>query len=225
MPKRWAILQHVEFEGPGLLLAEIERRGLIAEIVRLDRNEPLPAASALDGLIVMGGPMGVYEQERYPHIASEIALLREVIAANKPVLGVCLGSQLLAAALGARVYPGAPGQEIGFDAVQLTAEGAQDAVFASAPSPLPVFHWHGDTFDLPAGATLLASSDLYPHQAFRYGSNVYGLQFHVEPSATTWTDWQPHLAADRFPRSEQQRLLEGTGRALIQRLFDVFAER
>ncbi|GGH08383.1 type 1 glutamine amidotransferase [Silvibacterium dinghuense] len=226
MPMHWGILQHVEFEGPGLLLAEIERRGFTARMVRLDLEQSLPVVEDLDGLIVMGGPMGVYEQDRYTHIAPEIALLKAVIAAGKPVLGVCLGSQLLAAALGARVYPGIDSglpQEIGFGSVALTAEAAHDPVFAAASSPWPVFHWHGDTFDLPAGATLLASSSVYPHQAFRYAANVYGLQFHVEPSAATWADWQPHLAAERYPSAEQQQLLENTGKVLIRRLFDVFS--
>lgn len=140
-----------------------------------------------DLVLLMGGPMGVYETERYPWITHEIERLRDRLAADRPTLGVCLGAQLIAAALGETVYPGVR-PEIGFSTLMLSEKGRT--------SPLryldghPVLHWHGDTFDLPAGTELLASSDLYASQAFRRGKNLLALQFHAEmgldPRFETW---------------------------------------
>jgi GMP synthase (glutamine-hydrolysing) len=126
----------------------------------------------------MGGPMSVYEQERYPFLADELRLIESAVRADLPVLGVCLGSQLLAAALGAKVRPG-PKKEIGWHRVRVDEAAAADGVFRDAPREFVGFHWHGDVYELPRGATLLASSDLTPCQAFRYGS-AHGFLFHME---------------------------------------------
>jgi GMP synthase (glutamine-hydrolysing) len=173
----------VAWEGSGLIGAEADVRGLHPEVLRLDLCACLPLPDEVEGLIVMGGPMGVYEYDKYPFLAAECRFIAEMVRHNRPVLGVCLGAQLLARALGARVFPGHK-PEVGFGLVKLTAEGDRDPLFGPEGPQIPVFHWHGDTFDLPQGATLLASSADYPHQAFRFEQRAYGLQFHVEPDAS-----------------------------------------
>jgi GMP synthase (glutamine-hydrolysing) len=131
------------------------------------------------GLIIMGGPQSVYEQAKFPYLRDEMLLIEDALKHNKPILGVCLGSQLLAAAVGANVYPGRQ-KEIGWHRVTLTDFAASDALFSGAPKSFTAFHWHGDIFDLPRGATPLAFSALTAHQAFRYAKNAYGLLFHLE---------------------------------------------
>jgi len=132
-----------------------------------------------------------------------------------------LGAQLLAKALGARVFPG-HGPEIGFGLVHLTPEGNNDPVLGPDGPSVPVFHWHGDTFELPAGASLLASSREYCHQAFRFGHSSYGFQFHVEPNASTWTAWRPHLpAAVVSDAREEISRIEEVGRKVIARFLDL----
>jgi GMP synthase (glutamine-hydrolysing) len=132
-----------------------------------------------DALVVLGGGMGVYEQDRLPHLREEIRLLRHCLTEEKPVLGICLGSQLLAAALGAEVAR-APVKEIGFHPVSLTPEARDDRLFGPAPASFVAFHWHGDAFALPRGAVPLASSARTPLQAFRFGERAWGVQFHLE---------------------------------------------
>lgn len=185
------------------------------------------------GLIVMGGPMGVYEQDRYPFLKRELSFIRKAMEADKPVLGICLGSQLIAHALGARVYPNAK-KEIGWYRVHLTSEGKKDPLMKGANAPW-VFQWHGDTFDLPRGARRLASSTLCKNQAFRYGDNVYALQYHLEvdgPMIREWLD-QPgaemELAAvdpgTREKMTSALRLRLPALRPLAQRFFSGFADQ
>jgi len=168
----WVAVQHVPYETPGLIAAEAARREIDLRVCHPYRGERLPRLDELDalgGLVVMGGPMGVGEVSEYPWLAGELELLAAAVAAGLPVLGVCLGAQLLAAALGARVYRGER-PEIGSGTVSLTADGRADPVLGAAGlAELPVVHWHQDTFDLPPGAVLLAGSALYTHQAFRVG--------------------------------------------------------
>lgn len=217
----WTVLQHVAWEGPGLIGSEAQARGLCTDVRRLDLDASLPEPSEVEGLVVMGGPMGVYETDRYPFLASECRLIQDLVQRDRPVLGVCLGAQLLAKALGAKVFPG-HGQEIGCGPVELTEEGKQDPLFVSAGPSFHVFHWHGDTFDLPERATLLASSRQYPHQAFRFGRCAYGLQFHVEPDPDAWSAWQQHLPVDLTKQSEQERqMVAQVGRDVIARFFDL----
>jgi GMP synthase (glutamine-hydrolysing) len=214
-------LQHVVWEGPGLIASEAKARDLQIDIRRLDLGAAIPEADEVECLVVMGGPMGVYESDRHPFLVAESRLMAELVRRNRPVLGVCLGAQVLAWALGARVFPGHV-SEIGFGAVELTADGVRDPVLAPAGPSVPVFHWHGDTFDLPEGATLLASSKDYPHQAFRIGIRVYGLQFHVEPDSVLWPAWYEHLPPAMAERSEPKRqAIEHVGRGIISRFFDV----
>jgi GMP synthase-like glutamine amidotransferase len=177
------LIQHAEPETAGLFGAAMREAGASLRLVRTHAGDDVPRApDDFGGIVVMGGPMGVGDAARLPHIDREIALLRRALRRELPVLGVCLGSQILAAAAGSRVFPGRS-KEIGWHPIHLTEEGRRDPLLGALPDPSAVFHWHGDTFDLPPGATLLASSDAYPHQAFRIGSSAYGLQFHLEVTA------------------------------------------
>lgn len=174
------VLQHAQVETLGTLESALRQRGFAPQIVRTFAGDPVPShLGAARGLILMGGPMSVYEQNKYPHLQEELHLLRNALAQQKPILGICLGSQLLAASLGARVFQGAQ-KEIGWHPVQLTQFAAQDPLWQNVPSSFVAFHWHGDCFNLPPHAVPLASSQQTPIQAFRYGANAYGLLFHLE---------------------------------------------
>ncbi len=221
MKGRWVVLQHVEWEGPGIIACEAKSRGLDLEVRRLDLEDEISEADHVDGFVVMGGPFGAYEEDRYSFLAKECRVLAAAVRRGTPVLGVCLGAQLLAKALGGRVFPGY-GAEIGFDSIHLTQAGLEDSLFAACGNVLPAFHWHGDTFTLPEGAALLASSQMYTQQAFRFGSRAYGLQFHVEPDTQTWAAWRNHLPKGLVENSETKRLeIEETGKRIIARFFDL----
>jgi GMP synthase (glutamine-hydrolysing) len=177
------VLQHVAPEGPERIAEVLRARGFEIAVTRIDLGEPIPAdVVGAAGLVVMGGPMGVYEAAEFPHLAVEQRLIERALAANVPILGVCLGSQLLAATLGARVYPG-PAKEIGFFDVVVATGASKDPLFGAVPERFPALHWHGDVFDLPSGATHLARSEMTENQAFRFGENAYGLLFHLEVTA------------------------------------------
>ncbi len=179
------ILMHEEQEGPVLLEPALRRAGFTLDI-RLREPRPTDADAAL--LVVMGGPMGVYEADRHPFLKDEQELLRRRLADGRPSLGICLGAQLLAAAAGARVYPGDKGMVIGVQPVTLTAAGLADPLFAGFEERFEVAHWHGDTFDAVPGATLLASTARYPQQLFRLGTS-FGVQFHPELDVATFERW------------------------------------
>jgi GMP synthase-like glutamine amidotransferase len=187
MAPRLLVLQHIACEPPGAYEDELRARGGDLERVEVDAGEPLPDWRDFDGLIVMGGPMGAYEQDGFPWLTAEKQLMAEAASAGAPIWGICLGSQLLAASLGARVELG-PEPEVGVLDVHCTAAAASDPVFAQAPATFKALQWHQDTFALPPGATHLASSPAYPHQAFRYG-RAYGLQFHIEVDTALATEW------------------------------------
>jgi GMP synthase-like glutamine amidotransferase len=166
------------------------------------------------GLVVMGGPMSVHDADAW--LSDERALLRVAVEIGLPVLGVCLGAQQLAAALGAEVTPGrAP--EVGVGEVHLTADALRDAVFGAAPTPLPCVHWHGDTFVLPEGAVRLAGNDAYANQAFRVGARAYGLQFHVEVTAALVAHWGRHLPPGVFVRAPDVAHVSRAGDGIIRR--------
>jgi GMP synthase-like glutamine amidotransferase len=186
---RALVLQHVAVEGPGTLASYLARRGWTLATVPLYEGARLPEdAQEYQAVIVLGGPMGVYDEAQYPFLRDEHRFLTRVLEQDVPLLGICLGSQLLAKALGARVYRN-PHKEIGWYTVDLTPAGAADPLFAGLTSPIPVFQWHGDAFDIPAGAMPLASSSLCMHQAFRYGDRVYGLLFHLELTSDMIHTW------------------------------------
>ena len=172
-------LQHVPFEGPFGIGVWAEARGHTLTMTPLYAGVVPPTPETFDWLLVMGGPMGVHDVSEHPWLAAEKVLIRHAIEAGKTVVGVCLGAQLIAEVLGARVYRN-PEPEIGWLSVELTADGQASAVFGFLPSLLPVFQWHGDTFDLPADALHLARSAACEHQAFLYDGRVLGLQFHLE---------------------------------------------
>ncbi len=189
------VLSHLPFEDLGSLQPVLDRRDFaIRSIDVATARFPLPEAQRCDLLIVMGGPIGVYDSADYPFLTGEIESLRQRLAARKPTLGICLGAQLMVAALGARVYPGARGPEIGW--FPLRPAGPQPA---PAPAPnwfapliakdLHLFHWHGDTFDLPAGAQHLARTELYENQAFAIEDYALALQFHPEVTEMGLERW------------------------------------
>jgi GMP synthase (glutamine-hydrolysing) len=178
--KRILVVQHEPFEGPGTLAEALSRCEL--RVVRTDEGDAVPAALDADGLVVLGGGMAVYEADRHPHLRDEMRLLANAVRAGRPVLGICLGSQLLAAALGGKVGK-APRKEIGWYGVELLPGARDDALFRTAPASFTAFHWHGDAFALPEGAAPLASSAMTPLQAFRAGPRAWGVQFHLETEA------------------------------------------
>lgn len=174
------VFQHVAHEPLGTLNPMLKQAGFRIRYVNFGRDtEQVPSLDGYNGLIVLGGPMGVYEADRYGHLLAEQRALESALQRGIPVLGICLGAQLLAATLGARVSKG-PTPEFGWYDVHPTPAAAEDPLFAGWSAKERIFQLHQDTFELPAGAVHLATSDLYPGQAFRYGSNAYGLQFHLE---------------------------------------------
>jgi GMP synthase (glutamine-hydrolysing) len=173
------VVQHTAPETLGTIVDALEPKGVSVQYIRVFQDEPVPKAmDGAAGLIVMGGPMAVRDQGRFPYLRDEMRLLEQAVKADKPVLGVCLGSQLLASILGGRVT--AAKKEIGWSQIRLSPQAQQDPLWAGTPDSFTAFHWHGDVFDLPPGAVGLASSDATPHQAFRHGTKAYGLLFHLE---------------------------------------------
>jgi GMP synthase (glutamine-hydrolysing) len=189
------VFSHLPFEDLGSLEPALERRGFAIRTIDVATARfPLADAERCDLLIVMGGPIGVYDSADYPFLTGEIESLRQRLAALKPTLGICLGAQLMAAALGARVYPGAHGAEIGWFPLlppnaQPAPAPASDWFAPLLAKGLYLFHWHGDTFDLPAGALHLAKTNLYENQAFAIENYALALQFHpevTEPGLERW---------------------------------------
>lgn len=177
---RVCVLQHAPCEPLGTIADALRAAGHTAETVRTFEGQAVPEElGEAGGVILMGGPMSVYEQAHYPFLKGEMKLIEEALRTGKPVLGVCLGSQLLAAALGADVRPGRK-KEIGWYPVSLSEAARNDPLFTGVKATFLAYHWHGDVFDLPRGAKLLASSEVTACQAFRYGPSAYGLLFHAE---------------------------------------------
>lgn len=184
--KNVVVVQHLAFEDLGSFGSQLDLLGARlhyrqAGVDILDRD-----IATADLVVVLGGPIGVYEDLTYPFLRDELAALRARLQRDAPTLGICLGAQLIAQALDARVYPGAH-KEIGWSELALTGAGVQSPLRQLAHTP--VLHWHGDTFELPVGAELLASTDLYPNQAFSVGSNVLALQFHPEAETARFERW------------------------------------
>lgn len=179
-------LQHVPFEGLGSIKDWIRREGHTLSGTRFYRGEPLPMVETVDMLIIMGGPMNIYEEARYLWLADEKRFIRKAITAGRRVLGICLGAQLIADVLGAKVY-GNTDKEIGWFPVKTTEGASGSRLFAAFPRQLDAFHWHGDTFDIPVDAVHTLRSAGCAHQAFVYDERIVGLQFHLETTpASAW---------------------------------------
>jgi GMP synthase (glutamine-hydrolysing) len=189
MEKNILIIKQVEQEGPGLIEKIFATNGWSLKTVELSYNEKLPSDFDETGaLVVLGGPMNVYEEKQYPFLKEEEFLIRKALIEEVPVLGICLGAQLLAKTCGARVKK-APQKEIGWYKVEKTGEGKKDTLFNKSPDHIKVFQWHEDTLDVPEGAVLIAEGKDCKNQGFRVGQNAYGLQFHIEVTEDMIQSW------------------------------------
>jgi GMP synthase-like glutamine amidotransferase len=229
------VLQHIACEPPGVYEDVLRERGHALRRVELDEGEPLPDWERFDAIVAMGGPMGVYEDEEHAWLTAEKRVIGKAVRSGLPYWGVCLGVQLLAASLGARVYPGAT-PEVGIMPVVLTNEALADPICCELPRKILTLQWHSDTFDLPEGAVLLASSPSYLNQAFRFGDRAYGVQFHLELSSELAHEWAavpayadsldrvlgpgslPRLIADLDAHANEMR---GHGRRMFERWLDL----
>ncbi len=191
-------IQHVDIEGPGMFEEVFSRGGYEVKTIKAwENNEDLFCdIDDLEAVLLLGGPMNVYEEQEYTFLKQEDTFLKEIIKRDIPTLGICLGAQLIAKAAGARIRK-ALYKEIGFSCVRLTEESDFDSLFENIIYPFEVFQWHEDTYDLPVDAVLLARSDACEHQAFRLKNNIYGLQFHCEVTDIQIKDWtQVYLDGD-----------------------------
>lgn len=204
--------QHVPFEGLGCIEGWARAASHHLSATRFFENEPLPEIETIDWLVVMGGPMGAGDEERYPWLTPEKKFIEKAIGQGKVVLGVCLGAQLIADVLGAKVFPNEY-REIGWFPIRLTNEGRNSTLFRFLPHEFDVFHWHGDTFDMPVSAVHLARSEACRNQAFMYAEQVLGLQFHLELSPDNVKELIKNCSAElvegKFIQSYSQ-LLEPT---------------
>lgn len=224
-PLRVHWLQHADHEGLGCIGPWLARRGYRMTATRLQRGERLPAVRDFDWLIVMGGPMNIYEHDRYPWLAEEKVLIRDACVTHKKILGICLGAQLLADVLGAKVTRNDEA-EIGWFPVELTEEGRDCQIFETFPEQFDAFHWHGDTFSLPKAARNLIKSDACVNQAFVLGRQV-GLQFHLEVRAADVKRWlgEDTPAPGRHVQSGEEMLREPARFRLNNRLMRELLDR
>jgi len=227
------ILRHVAYEGPGLIEDMLEGRGLPHKVMDVFQEGVPLSAAGLTGVVSMGGPMSV--NDGTVEIEKEKEILLESMDRGIPILGVCLGAQIIASAMGAKVYAGER-PEVGWGEVTLTDSGIEDPLLAGVERVLPVLHWHGETFDLPEGAVRLASSEMFENQAFRVGASTYGMQFHLEVDEEMVREWvdRDREGEDRLV-SNQDMILEGIqphldrvrfgGALVIGRFLDLVAGR
>lgn len=194
--KRVIAIRHLAFEDMGCFAQVLSQQGIRLDYIDAageDLNAIAPAGD--EPLVVLGGPISANDTADYPFLEQELLLLKQRLALDKPTLGICLGAQLMARALGAKVYPG-PEKEIGWSPLSYTAEGKRSPLGVLQANAAHVLHWHGETFDLPEGAVLLASTERYAHQAFSYGQHALALQFHIEATATGLENWYVGHAAE-----------------------------
>jgi GMP synthase (glutamine-hydrolysing) len=225
---RATVIRHVAFEDLGVLSRLFEARGIPATC--LDAGVDDLAVAPPDLLVVLGGPIGAYEEDRYPFLRDELRLIEECLRRDAPVLGICLGAQLIARALGARVYPG-PTKEIGYAPIALTDAGRASCLAPLASAEGMVLHWHSDTFDLPTGAVRLASTAVTENQAFSVGLSVLGLQFHIEAESRKLDRWLIGHACElagagidprdlRAQRNRRGQPVEEAGQVCLSRWLD-----
>jgi len=230
------IFKHVQFEGPGTLAEPLKALGIKYREVNLYEGGAPKNLEGCGGLIIMGGPMNVYEETEYPFLKDEDKLIKEALAKKLPMIGVCLGAQLMAKAAGAKVTKGQK-KEIGWYPLHLTKEATADPAFKMLPKEIEIFQWHGDTFEIPKGAVRLASSKLFPNQAFRIGENAYAFQFHIEVTEAIIKEWieingtelegvrdyidsKKVLAESKQKASELKKLADN----IYKGLFDIFTK-
>lgn len=207
-------LLHVTYEGIGCIENWLIANSFNITYTHLYKNELLPDIEDIHFLIIMGGPMSVYETDKYSWISDEMSFMRKAIDMGKPVLGICLGSQLLAAVLGAKVYPNKH-KEIGWYDIYKTETGEKSLLLKGFPKQVPVFHWHGDTFDLPELCEQLFYSEYTENQAFQYKTNVLGLQFHLESTEETlaimikegWAEIKEEIGIQSADEIKQKKML------------------
>ena len=221
-------LQHMDYEDLGCIAPWLAARGAVVTCTRLYANETLPDVADFDWLIVMGGPMNVYEYDAHPWLRAEKALILDAVHAKKKILGICLGAQLIADALGAPVTRNAH-SEIGWFPVTMNAAAARSKLFAGFPKSILPFHWHGDTFEIPPDASPLAFSEACAHQAYERDGRIAAIQFHLEVTAADARVWFAHErpVPSRYVQSPEE-ILSDIGRFadnnhLMLRLLDNLA--
>jgi len=211
------IIKHVAIEGPGLIEDCLKGERIPYQIINLESGIHLPKLDDFSAVVILGGPMNVYEEDRYPFLREEDNFIKESIQRGKNVLGICLGAQLIAKALGAKVTK-ALVKEIGWFDISLTGEGLHDPLFSRLPETFSVFQWHEDTFNIPSAGRLIATSNPVPHQAFRYGENAHGLQFHLEVTEEMIREWmkayEDEFSGSQAPLLPKLRILSETERKI-----------
>ena len=224
------IIKHIDIEGPGTLGDFLKCQGEPFQTIELGALEALPVSlSIFKAVIVLGGPMNVDEEDRFKFLKPENEFIKKVLKAEIPYLGICLGAQLLAKAAGAKIIK-SPVKEIGWYQIELTTEGKKDPLFNGFRESDPIYHWHGDMFQIPSNGKLLAQAQGCPHQALRVGRNAYGLQFHVEVTDKSIKEWCEEYSAHDLPERPEraQSMMDGywkykkTFNAQAQRMYQNF---
>lgn len=205
-------IKHIDIEGPGTIGDFLEDNRIPFTIVDFSNKDKLPELKKTFQMVVsLGGPMNVYEEEKYPFLAEENILLKEVVRRDMPFLGVCLGSQLIVKAMGGAVSKN-PQKEIGFYKVTINEDGLKDDLFKHFSGEITVYQWHGDTFSIPEGGKRLVSSELCENQTVKYGRNIYGIQFHIEVTRNMIAEWadayNDELESLKGVVSDKQKMLE-----------------
>jgi GMP synthase-like glutamine amidotransferase len=196
------VFQNEECEHLGVFSKILNENNISYQYIKLYEEEEIPNLNDYSAIIILGGPMNVYEERKYPFLKKENSSIKEALKINKPMLGICLGAQIIARAAGAKVYP-AKRKEIGWFTIDLTVEGRDDTVFKGLERQLSVFQWHGDTFDMPTESKKLATSNLIPNQAFSIGETTYALQFHLEVTKQMISEWVNRYANELASLKEE----------------------